>query len=64
MNSLKSDCSFAKSAPVAFHELEKEVEPLFGRQVRIELIVGCVRIIEAAKYSSNSVHRQKLYHAP
>ena len=49
MNSLKSACSFAKSTPVPFHQFEQEVEPCLWRQVRIELVVGFIRIVEAAE---------------
>jgi hypothetical protein len=41
---------------VTFHELQQDVDPLFRRQVRIELIVRAVRILEIAKDLNDSVH--------
>ena len=56
MNSFKSACSFAKSTPVPFYELEKHVEPLLWRQICVELIVGAIRILKTAKDSNDSIH--------
>jgi hypothetical protein len=56
MNSLKSSCSFAKSAPVPIHQFEKDVEPFLGRQASIKLVVGLFGILETAKYPANSRH--------
>jgi hypothetical protein len=60
MNSLKSVCSFAKATPVTFHQFQQDVEPLLGCQVRIELIVGSIRIFKAARYLNDTVHGAKL----
>lgn len=58
MNSLKSACSFAKSTPVPLHQLQQHVEPRLGRQLRIELVVGLIRIFETTEdlYDA-TVHR-------
>src|SRR4051812_27008681 len=56
MNSLKSFCSFPKCAPLALGQLEKDVEPLLGRELRVELIVGVFGRLEASKESNASVH--------
>ncbi len=56
MNSLKSACSFAKGTPVAFHQLEQDVEPLLRGQVGIELIVGPVCIFKTAEFLNDPVH--------
>ncbi|HEX6177003.1 MAG TPA: hypothetical protein VF057_01490 [Thermoanaerobaculia bacterium] len=56
MNSLKSGCSFAKSAPVSFHQLEEDVEPFLRGQVGVELIVGLLGVFKPAKNSSDPFH--------
>jgi hypothetical protein len=56
MNSFKSACSFAKSTPVSFNQLEKDVEPLFRRQVSVKLIVRPLGIFKAAEPLNNSFH--------
>jgi hypothetical protein len=60
MNSLKSACSFAKSTPVSLDQLEQNVEPLFGRQIGIELVVSRFRLLETAEHSNDSVHEGTL----
>lgn len=56
MNSLESVCSFAKSTPVTFHQFQQDVDPLFRCQVRVELIICEVCILETAKDLNDSVH--------
>ena len=56
MNSFKSACSFAKSTPVPLQQFEKHVEPLLRRQLRVELIVGAIRIFKTAKDLNESIH--------
>ena len=56
MNSLKSGCSFAKSAPVSFHQLEEDVEPFLGGQVGVELVVGLLGVFKPVENSSDPFH--------
>ena len=56
MNSLKSLCRCAKRAPVAFDQLEEQVEPLLGGQIGIELIVGLVGSIKARENLDDAIH--------
>lgn len=56
MNSLKSACSFAKSTPVSFNQLEKNIEPFLRRQVSVKLIVSRLGIFKAAEHLNNSFH--------
>jgi len=56
MNSLKSACSFAKRAPVPLHELEQNVEPLLGREVRVEPVVGLIGLVKTAEDPSDAIH--------
>lgn len=56
MKSLESACSFAKGIPLAFNQLEQHVQPLLGREVGVELIVGLVRIFKAAEDLNDAVH--------
>lgn len=49
MNSLKSACSFAKSTPLPLDQLQQHLEPVFGCEVSIELIISLVGILEAAE---------------
>ncbi|HUQ97815.1 MAG TPA: hypothetical protein VM166_00080 [Gemmatimonadaceae bacterium] len=63
MNSLKSACSFAKSAPVPFDELQQDLEPLLGFQIRVKLIVRLISILEAAELLNHAIHREPIYHA-
>jgi hypothetical protein len=60
MNSLKSLCSFAKSTPLAFDQLEKDFEPSLGRQIRVELVVGAIRVGEGIEDSNDSFHSSRL----
>jgi hypothetical protein len=59
MNSFKSVCSVAKGTPVSLDELEENVEPLFGRQVRIELIICLLGIFKAAERLNDSFHGEE-----
>ncbi len=56
MNSLKSLCSFAKRTPLALGQLQKDVKPLLGCELRVELIVGVFGRLEAWKDSNASIH--------
>lgn len=56
MNSLKSACSFAKSTPVPFQQFQQDVEPLLGRSLGVELIVGAIGILKAAECLNDSLH--------
>jgi hypothetical protein len=56
MNFLKSVCSFAKSTPVTFHQLQQNVHPLLRSQVRVELIVGPLRVVETSENLNDAVH--------
>lgn len=56
MNSLKSACSFAKSTPVLIDQLEKNVEPLLGRQISIKLIIRCFGVFESAELLDDPLH--------
>lgn len=59
MNSLKSLCSFAKSTPVLFDQLEENLESGLGCQVRVELIVSAIGFFETAENLDDSFHRPK-----
>lgn len=54
MNSFKSACSFAKSTPVSFNQLEEDVEPFLGRQIGVKLVVSRFRIFETAENLNDS----------
>jgi hypothetical protein len=41
---------------VPFDQFEKHVEPLLRRQLRVELIVGAIRILKTAKDLNGSIH--------
>src|SRR3954465_4981802 len=56
MNSLKSLCRCAKRAPMAFDQLEQQVQPFLGCQVGIELIVGLVGSIKAGENLRDALH--------
>ena len=60
MNSLESACSFAKCTPMAFHQFEQQIQPRLGGEVRVELVVGAVRLVKAVKDSDGSVHDRTL----
>jgi hypothetical protein len=55
MNSLKSACSFAKCTPLSLGQLKKHVEPLLGRELRVEPIVGILSRLEACENANGSV---------
>ena len=57
---LKSVCRCAKHAPMAFDELEQQVEPFLGCQIGVELIVGLVGGIKARENLSNTLHSSSL----
>lgn len=59
MNSFKSVCSFAKGTPVSLDELQKNVEPLLGRQVRIELVIRVLGIFKAAEHLNDTFHGEE-----
>jgi hypothetical protein len=56
MNSLKSVCSFAKSAPIPFDQFQQHVESLLRSQIRVELIVGAIRVFKTVKHLKDSLH--------
>ncbi len=56
MNSLEPACSFAKVTPVPFYKFKQHIEPLFRFQVRVELIVGRLRLVKPAEYPDDSIH--------
>jgi hypothetical protein len=45
---------------MAFHQFEQQVEPRLGGEVRVELVVGSVRLLKAAKDSDGSLHDRTL----
>ena len=49
MNSFKSACSFAKSTPVSFNQLQENAEPFLWCQVGVELIVSHLGVFKTAK---------------
>ena len=49
MSSLKSVCSFAKSAPMAFDKVEEDIQSRLRRQIRVELIVGTISVLKILK---------------
>ena len=57
MNSLKSLCRCAKRTPLAFDQLEQQVEPFLGCQVGVELIVGLVGSVEALENLGDAFHK-------
>ena len=56
MNSFKSFCSFAKSTPLLFDQIEKDVEALLGRQAGVILIVGGLGFFEASEDLNDPFH--------
>ena len=56
MNSFKSACSFAKSTPVPFNQLEEDVEPFLGRKVGVKLIVSRFGVFKTAEQLNDSFH--------
>jgi hypothetical protein len=56
MNSLKSLCRCAKRAPMAFDQLEQQVETFLGCQIGVELIVGLVGSIKARENPCDALH--------
>ncbi|HEX4337782.1 MAG TPA: hypothetical protein VH062_17855 [Polyangiaceae bacterium] len=56
MNSLKSLCSWAKGTPLAFDELEQQLETSLGRQVRIKRVISLIRLRKTAEDSSDAFH--------
>ena len=60
MNSFKSACSFAKSTPVSFNQLQENAEPFLWCQVGVELIVSHFGILKTAEHLNDSLHRTKL----
>lgn len=63
MNSLESACSFAKSTPMPFDQFEKDVEPLFGREGRVEAVVCAVGVFERLKQLNVTAHAATLARA-
>jgi hypothetical protein len=57
MNSFKSACSFAKRAPLSFDELEEDVEPLLGREIRVELVVSRIGFLKTVEHLDDAFHR-------
>lgn len=49
---------------MAFDQFQEDVEPLFGRKVRVELVVSLLRFLKTAKHLDDSVHECSLRPIP